>query len=648
MTSRKKPQLKKACKTRSRRVSFTVTALLVLFPAMTPLVQGQEQGASAGPTLVTRFVATGTGPEQLAEVVTESLELTLRLAGVEQVERADYLLPTEAPRASIRYYERRRAAGAVYGAVRRNDTGGYAIQAGIWSPEKEGFSRFEQEIESVFAVFDIADELALDIASEVVGRELSFGTLAIENTRHLEEFGVYVDGQLVARNERRVQVVAGERAVSVTRSGPLGDQPVAEFNVSVPAEGRVSVALDPPEEPAAATNEEADVPEGLAGSDGSDTAQTAQSASDRPQEVPTGSLVVESSPPGATVLLDNEAIGTTPLRTFGVESGRYELVLQRPLFHDSVAAVDVVENQRASLEQELRVNEEAPAIQRHLIRPLAPGAASLSVTALKAGYLAGSALASTQFFTEALKHGDPLLAAMDLIVLNSLYGGSLVAHETPGRRVMSWTGMGLVALGPVVSIAADEIGGSATGLEDEWDEVLEILPFVQVIGSMALGIVDVALTPAAAQRRNEELLEAVRETGTVPELRELRPRRLVMEGGAGGVARLGYVGEVFAPYGRIEAAAGTGFVAGSDLGFTPVASVRAAARPLAEFAPGIHPEVSVLVQGETDFRELGVSVGGAFGAVFSFERFELFWRSNYLYGIRSRRDRFVSSFGVSL
>ena len=615
---------------------------------VTPFAEGQGRDGRTGPTLVTRFAAEGAGPEQLAEVVTDSLELTLRLAGVPQVERADYLLPSAAPEASLRYYDRRRAAGAVYGAIERDDSAGYTIAAGIWSPDDGDVARFEQQIESVFAVFDIADELALEIASQVVGRELSFGSVEVANTEHLDAFAVYVDGQLIARDERVVQVVAGERTVSITQPGPLGDQPIAEFAVEVPRDGRVTVALDPPEEAAGEPAQGGDGAKGSDGADASDAGPAAASTVGQPEEAPTGSLVVESSPRGATVLLDDEPIGTTPLRTFGVEAGRYELVLARPLFHESIAAVDVMENQQASLVQELRVNGEAPEIEERLLRPAAPSIASLAVTAAKAGYLIARAVIAPYSFDTMLFYGDPLLAGLDLVMLSSMFGGSLLAHESPGRRALGWTSMGLIALGPITAITADQVPDLPPGASETVDIMLEIVPFVDIFGSIALGIIDLAFTPAAAQRRNEELISAVQETGVVPDRPRPAGRRILLEVGAGTAGRLGYVHEVFPPYGRVEAALGTGLIPSSPVRFTPVASARAAARPLAGFAPGIHPELSVLLQGETDFNRWGLSVGGALGAVFAFERFELFWRSNYLYGLRTGRDGFTSSFGVSL
>ncbi len=649
--NRREPQRRAIGACRRRRGTWTAAALVMVLVGVTPLAEGQDRDGRTGPTLVTRFAAEGAGPEQLAEVVTDSLELTLRLAGVPQVERADYLLPSAAPEASLRYYDRRRAAGAVYGAIERDDSAGYTIAAGIWSPDDGDVARFEQEIESVFAVFDIADELALEIASQVVGRELSFGSVEVANTEHLDAFAVYVDGQLIARDERVVQVVAGDRTVSITQPGPLGDQPIAEFAVEVPRDGRVTVALDPPEE---AAGEPAQGGDGAEGSDGGDAADAsdagpaAASTVGQPEEAPTGSLVVESSPPGATVLLDDEPIGTTPLRTFGVEAGRYELVLQRPLFHESIAAVDVMENQQASLVQELRVNGEAPEIEERLLRPAAPSIASLAVTAAKAGYLIARAAVAPYAFETSVLYGDPLLAGLDFVMLSSMFGGSLLAHESPGRRALGWTGMGLIALGPITAITIEEFMDVPPGASETVDLILDSVLFVDLFGSIALGIIDLAFTPAAAQRRNEELIGAVQETGAISDSTRLARRRMLVEVGAGTAGRFGYVHEVFPPYGRVEAGLGTGLIASSPVRFTPVASVRAAARPLAGFAPGIHPELSVLLQGETDFKGWGLSVGGAFGAVFSFERFELFWRSNYIYGLRTGRDGFASSFGVSL
>lgn len=618
--------------------------------------------ASTRPTLITRFTTDGNAADQLARVVADSLELTLRLAGVPRVERADYLMPEVSFEATREYYELRNAASAVYGAIVSGDTGGYRVRVGIWSRESDAVSELSREIDSVFGVFDLADNLALDIGREVVGRDLSLGTIAVENTDHLASFSVYVDGQLIARNQRELRVLAGKRTVTVTQPGPLGDQPIAAFNVDVTPENRTTVALEPPSK-----NEEAKDAESMAEDvrPEEESTQEPQAAQATPEEqaaepsgsaatssasaedVPRGSLAVETAPVGATVLLDDEAIGTTPIQAFGVEAGRYELTLERELFRSQTLAVDVPANGTARLAPSLEVDTETPEIASALLRPASPSIASLAMTAVKAGYLTLRVPTTTSVlgFNSVFVGATPLFTFVDFLVLASLHPGSLLAHRSQGQVLTSGLNAALMASFPAATYAWDAfISEDDAATYEEYPN----LYFIPLLASMGFLLYDMAFTPAAAQARNEERLAEVRRTGRLSELQRPRRRSVMVEAGAGALARAAFVQEVFRPFGRLELAAGGGLAALNPIRATPLVSLRAAARPWANHAPGLLPELSVIVQGETDLEQFGFSIGGGIGGVLALRRFELFWRSNYLYGFSTGRPGFRSSFGVSL
>jgi hypothetical protein len=69
----------------------------------------------------------------------------------------------------------------------------------------------------------------------------------------------------------------------------------------------------------------------------------------------TGSLVVESLPAGATVYLDNKAIGKTPLTLNGVHAGEHVVRLERDGYNRWSRAIRIVASERnrvtASLER---------------------------------------------------------------------------------------------------------------------------------------------------------------------------------------------------------------------------------------------------------------------------------------------------------
>ncbi len=617
------------CRTRG------IVTVLIIAAAVSLPVGAQD---TAGTTVVTRFSAEGATAEQLALIVADSLELTLRLAGVSEVKRADYLMPEESLSATAGFYERTNARRAVFGAIQAREAGGYLVTARVWSSETSDISKVTTEIDSVFGIFDLADDLALDIAAEVVGRDLAFATVEIENTDHLDSLAVYVDGQLIARNETEIQVLAGARTVTIARPGPLGDQPVEAFELTLQADQTARIALQPPAE----TSEEVDraEEEPAPGAPGVSLSQQ-----DRRAAVETGSLLVETTPSGVTVLLDGERIGTTPLEAFGVETGRYELALERPLFRPTVAAVDVIPDATSTLAQPLEVNIDHPDVAGRLMAPAAPSIASLTTTALKAAYITWIFTSGHSWRWTSVFSAEPPLAAIDLAAVGMLHAGSLLAHDPETAILLSAANAVLLAGPSVVATLTSEITGIDITQNNIYTGVAGVAAYV---GSAAFALYDLAFTPAAAQRRNDRFVQEIQETGEVPAASSASRRRLVLSAGNGAVARVGYVQEILRPYGRIEVGAGTGLSGSDPVTATPLATLRLAARPLAHHAPGVHPELSGLVQAETDLEDYGISAGFAVGSVLSFQRFEIFWRSNYLYGLRTKKQSYVSSFGISL
>jgi len=130
------------------------------------------------------------------------------------------------------------------------------------------------------------------------------------------------------RGTHRVRVVREgyvpeERSVTVTRSQPAPSLLVT-LEARRPAAARISQAPAAPPPPASTI------------------------------ERYTGSLVVESLPAGATVFLDNKAVGKTPLTLNGVHAGEHVVRLERDGYHRWSRAIRVVATERnrvtASLE----------------------------------------------------------------------------------------------------------------------------------------------------------------------------------------------------------------------------------------------------------------------------------------------------------
>lgn len=613
-------------RTSTRRARFVAIAWLLL----APMVAGAQE--ASGPTLITQFEAQDPAAQQLAAVVAEALELNLRLAGIARATRADFLMPDYAFAETERYFRRVDAERAVFGAIERSAAGGYVVHGSVWSGEDGAVTKLRSEIDSVFAVFDLADDLALEIAEAVVGRDLAFGRLEIANTEHLGAFAVYIDGQLVARNESQTRVLAGERTVTVTRRGPLGDQPVARFEVDVLPDAVATVSL-------AAPARAADPP--------AETSQPAERDETEPSGAPreTGALVVESTPPGATVRLDGTEIGTTPLEMFGVETGRYELELHKPLFRRAVAAVDVQSNRSTELSEPLQVDAGHPEVAARLIRPAAPSIAGLVSAGIKGAYLGWTFGSGNAWHYNSFRAAAPLLSVLDLAAISAIHAGTLVANDAPASMIVSLSNAALLA-GPAVaaSLSSELLGYDLSG--QPWYSTLAA--GVAIGGSLAFALYDIAFNPSAAQRTNAALLSEVQASGSVPAPPDVSRRRVLVDIGAGALGRISYVQELFHGYGRAELGLGASLAPGDSLPALPVGTLRIAARPFAGSVPGAQPELSAILQGDSDFDTYGVAIGAAIGTVWSFRRFEVLWRSNYLFGLRTKKQQFSSSVGVSL
>ncbi|MFW5729258.1 MAG: hypothetical protein ACOCYG_06295, partial [Spirochaetota bacterium] len=221
---------------RSRALPFVVIVFIVLvhlFVAVQmPAQDRREEGdrRQEGPLVLSPFAGPESGTAAaLAENITRSLDVSLRLAADSSVDFADFILPHVAfDRAEI-YYDKVQASRAVFGTVTAEDEG-YVVRAGLWTADDAGRPETrEYRVESALEVFEVADRLAVEIASAVVGRDLTFGTIHVTNADALPAFAVYVDGNLTARNSADVRVLAGERRVIVARPGELGDEPVQQF-----------------------------------------------------------------------------------------------------------------------------------------------------------------------------------------------------------------------------------------------------------------------------------------------------------------------------------------------------------------------------------------------------------------------------------
>ncbi|MFP4485043.1 MAG: PEGA domain-containing protein, partial [Spirochaetaceae bacterium] len=559
---------------RSRALPFVVIVFIVLvhlFVAVQmPAQDRREEGdrRQEGPLVLSPFAGPESGTAAaLAENITRSLDVSLRLAADSSVDFADFILPHVAfDRAEI-YYDKVQASRAVFGTVTAEDEG-YVVRAGLWTADDAGRPETrEYRVESALEVFEVADRLAVEIASAVVGRELAFGTVRVTNADALPAFAVYVDGNLTARNSADVRVLAGERRVIVARPGELGDEPVQQFDLTVPPDDRVSVTLDIVDRDDGETAAATDAADASTGDEARQEARPsdgeAAAVTGWPATIPTGRLVVESQPDGAEVLLDDRVIGTTPLNRFGVPEGRYELVVRRQWFIPVTQVVDVTANQDNAVTTDLEVDPDHPEVAEHLVNPGGASIAALGMTALQAGLGALSPFAFRW-------PGDGRLTSvgmMNALTMNLqlvikaglLRPGHAIAAPSRERRIVNATSVALSSAFLAAQVAYEYWRENPPDEYERekpiWDAVYNGA-IVAALGVAALELYDIAFVPAAGRRRNAATLAEIDRTGSLPEEMRREPGGIAVEVGGGGVARAGYTFGIIRHYLYGHASAG--------------------------------------------------------------------------------------------
>ncbi|MFW5786371.1 MAG: PEGA domain-containing protein [bacterium] len=585
---------------------------IVLSPiADATLLPGPENGGPEAPgTGVDKEDSDADTVAALARTITNTLELSLRLAAASRVELADFIFPHVSLDRARYYYEEVGAAKAVYGSIAAAPEGGYRITAGLWTSDvPDAPSRREYRVESVPNVLDVADEIAIAIASEVVGRDLSFGTVRIDNTDRLPRYGVYVDGNLIARNQREVRVLAGTREVIVARPGELGDEPIQIFSVTVPQGRTVAVTLESPDEesvdhtdgpPSPATADSA----GSAGGSGASASGVQQTAALQR----TGRLIVETAPEGADVLLDDRVIGTTPLNRFGVPEGRYELVVRRPWFRPVTRVVDVTADQESAVTVDMEVDPDHPEVAEHLVNPGMAGIAGLGMTALQAGVSGLS-----PFMTAGGFPGDA--APIDAFIKAGLVRPShLIAAPEREAAIVSGLSFGLSAVTASTMVYQDYLRHNV----EEYHKTIEyrianITSVVGGLGVFGLELYDLAFAPSAARRRNAATLGQIRETGSLPAPDNREPSGITVELGGNAPARVGYTFRMVRYFLYGHASLGATLTGVEPVKVGPALMARAEWYPLGHLSGATRPYLAPTLLAESDLETLGVSAGYDFG-----------------------------------
>ncbi|HUX21953.1 MAG TPA: hypothetical protein VMW69_11995, partial [Spirochaetia bacterium] len=179
------------CSNRLRVLALTCLFLLAGIEAAV----AQQPPAKRLVIILTKLAAPTDDPvaERLASTLTGSVDLIMRLAGSLTVKRADFLVPSASLDRAAEYYQQSDADGAVFGSISPGANGSYNIDLDVWSAAKPNSAPavFHRHIDDLLSSFALSDQLSLQVASAVAGRELTEGTLFVNNVVHLPSYSVY-------------------------------------------------------------------------------------------------------------------------------------------------------------------------------------------------------------------------------------------------------------------------------------------------------------------------------------------------------------------------------------------------------------------------------------------------------------------------
>ena len=607
-------------------VSLAVAAGAFAQNAATPAKAAT--GAPAKPAIVLSLLDApkgDTAAATIAQTVTQSMELMLRLTGRFNVQSADFLNPVVSYDRSVLYYRRLGAKIGIFGKVTPDSAGGYTIDVQLWRPgEKSGQPKsFTKKISDVFSVFDAADQLALTVASEAVGKSLAVGTLVIKNQAKLGNYGVYVDGQLIGRSMSTAKVLTGKRTVIVAVPGPLGDQPVQTFHVDITADKPSVITLTKNPKLAKAQAK---------------PASKQPSAAEKTAPKPTGGLTVTSNPAGAMVKLNRKVIGTTPLHLFGVPVGTYRLTLDHPYFRSIETVAQISDHGDDRINVKLRVNPKDPTITKRMIRQKTAVIDSAIWSGLQGGNLVGSSFlskaagATTEFWKSTPNNGFQTPIGALGMTMNAMFFriGNRIAEDPLQAGILDGASA-LAALLNYNVIIPESAGSTPTTLSTALSTIGSVLFAATVV-------YDVASSPFAVTRANDRTLAYVQAHGVLPPLHVNHAHHIIVETGGGSFVRGGYSYPLVPDYLSVVGTLGAGFsdTASSISAVGLSAALRLSYNPFGTVTGAVRPELNLGVRATTSFSSVNASLDLGTGNDWVGRSFDIFTRGGVSYNLTAK------------
>ncbi len=167
--------------------------------------------------------------------VTDTVELTLKLIGEYNVTRVDGVKPYEDPGSVKRYAERNKIDSIIFGKAYLDKNRNMIFQMSVYDRNWDVITITEErKAESIFEIFDAAEELVVSVVETFSGIHVGFGTIRLFNLSEKGDFEVFIDGEFVGRNLPEVKrVLNGVRRVEVKQKRLLEEHVVLDTEVEV-------------------------------------------------------------------------------------------------------------------------------------------------------------------------------------------------------------------------------------------------------------------------------------------------------------------------------------------------------------------------------------------------------------------------------
>ncbi len=203
-------------------------ALIIVIGADTVFAQESRETSQVAlerpRVMVVPFVnATGQGQnDALADTTTDTIRLTINLLGTYDLVNVPDLTPEQEalPLADLaaELSEQLTVEDVVFGRVTRDENGTFVFSLSVWNRREQRVSTTtEKESDSLFGVFDAADELVAEAVSAFSGVRIGFASIRFTAPTG-QQYRVYLDNSLVGDNVSMIdRVLIGDRTIRVAQ-----------------------------------------------------------------------------------------------------------------------------------------------------------------------------------------------------------------------------------------------------------------------------------------------------------------------------------------------------------------------------------------------------------------------------------------------